>query len=851
MKKNYLLPILIMLTRLCFGQNVSIGDILCTDGSTCSPEQFPSSGRTAEGIVFYVNESGQGWAISLECQAVNTHWVTYDHYYDMYDIPELDNFEHSREAILDLDGYTNTAIIRNTHGADWYPAAWSVDFNHGWYLPAAGQLRWLMAYINEINTSLAIVNGTTFVFDNPRWYWTSTERTKAHAVVVSQTGSVANYPKFNYINEYEIGVRAVKSFTVQAQAPTIGEIVTTPSGQQGVVFYVDPDDGSYWLAAMNDLSSTYQWGVANDIPGLDNYNENNQFVVLHGIHCGYDATVSIRDASGAAPQYASSHVNLENGWHIPSAGQLSKLFAALPFIEDAFTGNGGSPPNSSFYWTSTECSSEKAWSISFAPSSYTAGIFTAHDKTETYTVRPIWSPSCENIIMPTVGSIAAPEAICANESLTLQIPEVEFANSQGWQLSATADFTNPIAYDGEPLGDEYNGWFLRYFVTNTYGTVYSNTVNIIIWPTHATSLEASSCVPYEWNGTTYDETGDYTLNLTSTHGCDSIVTLHLTISDILTTEFERTRCNSYTWNGITYSESGDYEQEFTTIEGCDSIVTLHLTITGPIYHEWSMVACDRYKWNDTTYTEPGDYVQEFVTLQECDSIVTLHLAFSDALKVDVDTTACDSYSWNGNLYTQSGIYDSLFVTSGGCDSLVHLHLTVNPYPDPIPEIQGLTEVYVCTDFFSGHYQYHVNPVDHATRYEWELDGADWPMDTTGLDCHLWVISKGVATLRVKAWNECGMTEQTIEIHAGFYDLDDHDNIPVALYPNPSSDRAYIVAESIKCVKVYNMQGRLIRAQEGFASDTLEIDLLDLPQSLYTIEVITDRGKARLKLSVTH
>jgi hypothetical protein len=60
-----------------------------------------------------------------------------------------------------------------------------------------------------------------------------------------------------------------------------------------------------------------------------------------------------------------------------------------------------------------------------------------------------------------------------------------------------------------------------------------------------------------------------------------------------------------------------------------------------------------------------------------------------------------------------------------------------------------------------------------------------------------------------------------------------------------------VAESIKCVKVYNMQGRLIKAQEGFASDTLEIDLLDLPQSLYTIEVITDRGKARLKLSVTH
>lgn len=185
MKSLVQFVILLLWSSIAFSQTVHIGDILCTDGSIISSEAFAASGRTAEGIVFYVNESGQGWAVSLECQAVNTHWVTYDHYYDMYDIPELDNFEHSREAILDLDGYTNTAIIRNAHGADWYPAAWCVDFNNGWYLPAAGQMRWLMAYINEINTSLAIVNGTTFVFDNPRWYWTSTERTQAHAVVVS------------------------------------------------------------------------------------------------------------------------------------------------------------------------------------------------------------------------------------------------------------------------------------------------------------------------------------------------------------------------------------------------------------------------------------------------------------------------------------------------------------------------------------------------------------------------------------------------------------------------------------------------------------------------------------------
>ena len=115
MKKGMLLFVSLWISLLGFGQTVNIGDILCTDGSTISAADFPSSGRTAEGIVFYVNESGHGWAVSLECQAVSTHWVTSDYYYEMFDIPELDNFEYSREAIHDLDGYSNTEIIRNAH----------------------------------------------------------------------------------------------------------------------------------------------------------------------------------------------------------------------------------------------------------------------------------------------------------------------------------------------------------------------------------------------------------------------------------------------------------------------------------------------------------------------------------------------------------------------------------------------------------------------------------------------------------------------------------------------------------------------------------------------------------------
>lgn len=446
MKKISIFITLLLSSIIGVCQSVNIGDILCTDGSTVKPEQYAASGKTAEGIIFFVDNSGQqGWAVSLECQATNTNWVSSGHYGDMYDIPGLVNYEYSRDALYDFDGYNNTAIIRNTHGSSWYPAAWAVDFDHGWYLPAAGQLRWMMAYINEINTSLAVVHGSTFVFDHPRWYWTSNERTGAHAVVISQTGSVGNYPKWNYIGEYEIGVRAVKNFSLHSSVHHIGELVTAPGGQKGVVFYVSPEDGSYWLAALNDLSSTYIWGPSTNIASLVNYNENDQYVRLHGVHCGYDATRDIRNTIGTASQYASSHIDFANGWHIPSAGQLSKLFAALPFIESSFSNNGGSTLSNNYYWTSTECSASKAWSINCGANLYTEGLLTARDKSNSYSVRPIWSEPCS--LTPTPPTPQLPDNIIEN-NCNLNSPIPFYEGRLMYQTTADVNiYSTPVCGD--------------------------------------------------------------------------------------------------------------------------------------------------------------------------------------------------------------------------------------------------------------------------------------------------------------------------------------------------------------------------------------------------------------------
>ena len=1232
----------LLLSSFLKGQTVNIGDILCTDGSTIRPNDFASSGRTAEGIVFYVNESGQGWAVSLDCQAVNINWVTSEHYYDMYDIPGLDNLEHSREALYDLDGYSNTAIIRDAHGADWYPAAWSMDFDNGWYLPAAGQMRWMMAYINEINASLAIVNGTMFVFDHPRWYWTSTERTEAHALVISQTGAVGNYPKYNYIGEYEIGVRAVKSFTVQAQTPTIGEVVTTSGGQQGIVFYVSPDDDSYWLVALNDLQATYPWGSETDIPALENYNNSDQFVVLHGVHCGYDATAAMRQSQQANPQFAASHVDADNGWHIPSIGQLSKLYAALPFIEQSLAANGGSTLSGDYYWSSNECSVEQAWAINFGVNLYTEGLLAPQDKHASHSVRPVWSLSCEtppppeptlpdnildsdcntplegfewgiqedwssgdNIycrIMPLVGDLdddGIPEIVCfdmlgnsasqtaaktinvydgrdkhlkvqinvegmvwahgsgpyglvklpnreglivtackdsklyaynislANSSVPVWVsnasyntgnndfsvsigfadfngdghPEVyvrdKIFNAETGVLLATAQggsnqadsyshnsHTNhnklscPLAYDicGDTrqeliLGNEIydvvitnpNGTTGNHvtltksitppngiindghvqvadfnldghpdiFISNRDAEGSSGTVSFYVWDVfnNQTSLPiqletqfSGKSVPliadfdneglleilidcchendrglraYRFNpgtnqfsflwslpidedsysntATLFDFNADWISELIytdnrymriydltampptelSTIDCGEISIMQVPIvADVdndgsaeivvtgkaggymqantmlkvyksstepwraarkvwnqymyhvtnvnedltiptfcfntatsftahdgfirrpfnnflqqayyITPEGEPynpngyleinvngTDCSTFTFHSVDYTESGNYEQLVESPDGCDTLYHIAVSIGGTITHEWSQQACHHFVWNGTNYTEPGDYIQDFLSVDDCDSIVTLHLTFSDALEYNVDTAVCQSLWWNGLEYKEAGVYTQQFVDVDGCDSIVHLHLTVNDYPAAIPEIEGLTAVFVATDMILGRYFYSIDSVPFATHYEWLLDGADWPMDTTGTQCGLWITSAGIATLTVRAWNDCGYSEQSIVIHAGFYDLDDNATIPILLYPNPSNDKAIIESQGIQCVKVYDLQGQLIKEWSGAASDRIELELGQLASALYVVEVATHLGKAFLKMSVKH
>ena len=137
-------------------------------------------------------------------------------------------------------------------------------------------------------------------------------------------------------------------------------------------------------------------------------------------------------------------------------------------------------------------------------------------------------------------------------------------------------------------------------------------------------------------------------------------------------------CVSYDWEDSTYTESGIYERLFTASSGADSLRVLVLTIHPAYQIIDTVVACDSFLWlNGVTYTESVVGAEMPLTsVDGCDSVITLSLTLGhssfDTLVVDT----VQSYVWEGVEYTGSGVYTESLLTAEGCDSVKVLVLTI-------------------------------------------------------------------------------------------------------------------------------------------------------------------------------
>ena len=196
---------------LAFGQTVSIGDILCVQGSDTlivSPHDYTGGGI---GVVFYVDESGQhGWIIHPQIQAHQIYWS------NMYELPwGLTGWQSIRDAIYDLDGYDNTGFLRAASQYDHsrYPGAWAVDYEHGWYWPSIGQLNILYGSAPIINNSLKLLEGAQI---QGKWYyWSSSVYGFDNdcALYLGYDGRMGAITKSRlYLGEIPMRIRSIRNF---------------------------------------------------------------------------------------------------------------------------------------------------------------------------------------------------------------------------------------------------------------------------------------------------------------------------------------------------------------------------------------------------------------------------------------------------------------------------------------------------------------------------------------------------------------------------------------------------------------------------------------------------------------
>ena len=211
-------------------------------------------------------------------------------------------------------------------------------------------------------------------------------------------------------------------------------------------------------------------------------------------------------------------------------------------------------------------------------------------------------------------------------------------------------------------------------------------------------------LPIRWRDTIFSEgteSGVYTFNRFSQHGCDSIVHLALYVTESDTILKEDTICVSqlpYTWGDTTFevgTVTGYYLVMGDLSTSCESTL-LHLVVGGieqDFNHPDTVQLCRNelpYIWHgnlgDYTFTTGINRGRHRVTVSAggCTDIYYVYVDILENEDIEVNKTICSSelpYTTNDTTFqrgTQSGTYYIKRIGSNGCDKLTTIHLTVNP-----------------------------------------------------------------------------------------------------------------------------------------------------------------------------
>ena len=357
-------------------------------------------------------------------------------------------------------------------------------------------------------------------------------------------------------------------------------------------------------------------------------------------------------------------------------------------------------------------------------------------------------------------------------------------------------------------------------------------LNLTINPTYSQNQTVEICdneLPYVWNNRpefTYHQAGEYTINLQTAAGCDSIYHLTLIVHPTYEKDTIITICQGalpYIFDAQhTFNEAGNYDVTLASQYGCDSIWHVQFRVLPYAHRTEAVTICADalpYVYDaDHSFDAAGVYDIMEEQADGCNTIVTLTLTVNPTYLHYDTVTACANtlpYIYDGMTMATAGTYTKSYQTVNGCDStvMVTLHVTENP--------TGTETVHVCSDAFP--YSYAGQSYAAAGTYEvvFTTAGCDSIVTLTIIEAPLFHAVENVETCENALpylWHGQSLTAngQYTDNHQSIYGCDSTYTLNLVISDVKRSTEQVDLCEG----ETYSWHGMTL-SQTGNYADTLQ------------------------------
>ena len=224
-------------------------------------------------------------------------------------------------------------------------------------------------------------------------------------------------------------------------------------------------------------------------------------------------------------------------------------------------------------------------------------------------------------------------------------------------------------------------------------------LNLTVKPTVSKILNVAICQgsSFKIGNKIYKKQGAYKDTLVAKNGCDSVVFLSLAITPAAYIKFSKSICqgDSVIFGTKFFKKSGIYQDTFKNFSLCDTAYQMTLNVLKPSIKNIDTSSCSSFQFGTLKYTKSGTYIEKLKNKVGCDSTINLKLVIKNTSSDTLKITKCfgQSYNFLGTNLINTGVYNKTLVAKNGCDSFLVLKLTI------LKQIQSKQNFAVCSGIF--------------------------------------------------------------------------------------------------------------------------------------------------------